>query len=741
MKSSIIILTYNQLDVATKPCIESLYKYTDVKDFELIVVDNNSNDGTQEYLKELKSNYDNVKIILNEENKGFPAGNNQGIKVADGEFIVLLNNDTLLTPNWLNSLIKKFDIDERAGLVGPISNSVGNEQCVYLENLAEYNYLNITEEYVKKHKNTYFETKLLGFFCVAIKKEVIEKIGYLEEAFTTGTYEDNDFCLRAQKNGYKLLIAEDSFVYHKGSISFKTLPSSEFNELVNKNKEIFYSKHNIQFSYIDNLSPIWKRIKKELINFNLKEQNPDIITERILNRLNSFENIFFNFKQYEQGLTHSIKTLEFKIEELEKEIKRLKKPKLQDLISMFPLIGPVYSIFRKFFKDLKIARKEFFKKLEQSRYNKKHLLQLNEILSKNKYKGIIIYPPTLDWNIPLFQRPQHIALQLARKGYLFFFCTNNDHYDKVDGFQEVETNLYLTDRFDLLIKKLNKGNLLFHAANPFYSLEDLKDWKKRGFDIIYDYVDEIDEDIIGKSNLVINRHLSVDENILDLILTTATKLYNEMNQRFNNTKVLLNQNAVEYEHFQVTKMPENCPEDIEILLQENKPIIGYYGALAKWIDYDLLVTLADKRSEYNIVLIGWNYDGSLVYTKERENIKYLGVKEYSELPKYGIWFDIGIIPFKEGNIAQATSPLKLFEYMAMKKPVVVTRDLLECIKFDGIFVAQNKYDFIEKVDEALKVKNDPKYIEILDNQAQENTWIKRAEDIDEYLNKKALGVK
>lgn len=214
-----------------------------------------------------------------------------------------------------------------------------------------------------------------------------------------------------------------------------------------------------------------------------------------------------------------------------------------------------------------------------------------------------------------------------------------------------------------------------------------------------------------------------------------------MNQRFNNTKVLLNQNAVEYEHFQVTKMPENCPEDIEILLQENKPIIGYYGALAKWIDYDLLVTLADKRSEYNIVLIGWNYDGSLVYTKERENIKYLGVKEYSELPKYGIWFDIGIIPFKEGNIAQATSPLKLFEYMAMKKPVVVTRDLLECIKFDGIFVAQNKYDFIEKVDEALKVKNDPKYIEILDNQAQENTWIKRAEDIDEYLNKKALGVK
>ena len=90
MKLSIITLTYNKLKY-TKKYVESLFKYT--KDFELIIVDNGSTDGTREYLKSL----DNIKLILNDENVGFSKGNNQGLEIAEGEYIAFLNNDISLS--------------------------------------------------------------------------------------------------------------------------------------------------------------------------------------------------------------------------------------------------------------------------------------------------------------------------------------------------------------------------------------------------------------------------------------------------------------------------------------------------------------------------------------------------------------------------------------------------------------------------------------------------------------------
>ena len=104
--TSIVVLTYNQLEDCTKSCIESIYKYTDIKDFELIVVDNDSQDGTPEYLKSIEPNYSNISIILNDTNKGYSAGNNDGIKVSKGEYVILLNNDTLVSEDWLEQILK-----------------------------------------------------------------------------------------------------------------------------------------------------------------------------------------------------------------------------------------------------------------------------------------------------------------------------------------------------------------------------------------------------------------------------------------------------------------------------------------------------------------------------------------------------------------------------------------------------------------------------------------------------------
>ena len=99
--TSIILLTYNKLEY-TKICIESIRKFTPKGKYEIIVVDNNSNDGTLDWLKE----QDDLKVIYNDYNAGFPKGCNQGIKISRGDSILLLNNDTVVTPNWLNVLDK-----------------------------------------------------------------------------------------------------------------------------------------------------------------------------------------------------------------------------------------------------------------------------------------------------------------------------------------------------------------------------------------------------------------------------------------------------------------------------------------------------------------------------------------------------------------------------------------------------------------------------------------------------------
>src|SRR5262249_9418047 len=126
--TSIVILTHNQLPF-TRACIDSIRLLTD-EAYELVFVDNGSTDGTPEYLKALSASDDRVTVILNSDNRGFPAGCNQGIKASRGTQVLLLNNDTVATTGWLARMLRTLHADPKVGLVGPSSNRVSGEQQV-----------------------------------------------------------------------------------------------------------------------------------------------------------------------------------------------------------------------------------------------------------------------------------------------------------------------------------------------------------------------------------------------------------------------------------------------------------------------------------------------------------------------------------------------------------------------------------------------------------------------------------
>ncbi len=244
-KASIIIVTYNNLDL-TKLCIESVYGRTIHPNYEVILVDNGSTDRTPDYLGQINVSYPNSKVILNERNEGFARANNQGLAVASGEFIVLLNNDTVVTRGWLTKLLRHLE-DSKVGMVGPVTNWAGNEAKIDVEYEALEEMEAFAERYTAEHEGIAFELKVLAMFCVAMRRGLIEEVGPLDEQFEIGMFEDDDYALRVKSKGYRILCAEDVFVHHVGKAAFSTLREQEYQRVFKENKKRFEEKWQIKW--------------------------------------------------------------------------------------------------------------------------------------------------------------------------------------------------------------------------------------------------------------------------------------------------------------------------------------------------------------------------------------------------------------------------------------------------------------------------------------------------------------
>ena len=242
---SIIILTRNQIEY-TQKCIASILKHTQ-RPFELIIVDNGSTDGTVEYLESeafTGKTSGRIKIIKNKTNHGFAAGNNQGMAIAKGDYFLLMNNDIVVTADWIEQLVDCVEQRPEIGIVGPRSNCVSGPQIVEnvsydtqslqgLESFAE----GFAQQYVGQAQQV---LRVVGF-CMLIKHAVIEKIGGMDDRYGLGNFEDDDFSLRAAIAGFESWIAMDCFIHHFGSRTFVG-EKIDYRASLLKNWDIFKTK-------------------------------------------------------------------------------------------------------------------------------------------------------------------------------------------------------------------------------------------------------------------------------------------------------------------------------------------------------------------------------------------------------------------------------------------------------------------------------------------------------------------
>lgn len=240
-KVSVIVLTYNNLDL-TKACLNSIEKFTNYPNLEVILVDNASTDGTPEFLRDYASTREHVIVCLNEENLGFSGGNNVGLKVATGEYLVILNNDTYVTEGWVHGLLKVLRRNNKFGLVGPVTRNIGNEAKINIDYIDMDDMASKARQYTLAHTGDYMSVRTAAFFCVMFSRNVFEKVGFMDENFGVGFFEDDDYCNRVRQAGYEIAIVDDVFIHHHLSASFDKLKVKAKQALMNKNKEIYEVK-------------------------------------------------------------------------------------------------------------------------------------------------------------------------------------------------------------------------------------------------------------------------------------------------------------------------------------------------------------------------------------------------------------------------------------------------------------------------------------------------------------------
>jgi ATP-binding cassette, subfamily B, bacterial len=248
VEASVIVVVHNSL-ACTRMCLESVLGSAGPR-VELIVVDNASTDGTPAFLRRLAELDSRVRVVRSDSNAGFATAANMGLAASKRPLLVLLNNDTIVAPGWLAALGRHL-VDPAVGAVGPVTNRIGNEAELPAAEAAYTTYgefVDAAATRLVRHAGKSFPIPMLALFCTAFRRDVVDRIGPLDEGFGLGTFEDDDYAMRLRRAGFRLVCADDVLVHHFGEGTIGELaPDGTYGQLFETNRRRFEKKWNVEW--------------------------------------------------------------------------------------------------------------------------------------------------------------------------------------------------------------------------------------------------------------------------------------------------------------------------------------------------------------------------------------------------------------------------------------------------------------------------------------------------------------
>lgn len=358
--------------------------------------------------------------------------------------------------------------------------------------------------------------------------------------------------------------------------------------------------------------------------------------------------------------------------------------------------------------------------------------RLEQLIQQVQHKKVVLIPPTADWRDPVQHRAHHFAHAFARAGYLTFFMTPNERFDRYsEGFHQISSHLYITNVPMRTFRQLKKPILLFNHPTVVNGVMELN-----SPEVIYDFRDYPGEVRSGSNVDAYTEHahhfLYSGASLViasdDLLLGSA---------RRQRPDTVYCPDGIDYSYFgSVIYRQGLVPEDISAIVFSRKPIIGYYGTFASWFDYELLQRVAEMRPEYQFLLIGPDIDGSLQASglAKLANVAYLGAKPYEDVASYLPFIDVGVIPFMVNERTISAFPLKMYEYMAAGRPVVST-ELPKCAQHPYVHTARNAKQFSVQLEEALRLSADSRFCFKLREYAKAQSWDARVTFVLDMLRR------
>ena len=245
---SVLVVTHGNLAL-TRLCLCSIQRAASALPFEVVVVDNASTDGTPAYLHEVSAaKILPVTIVTNPDNRGFAAANNQAARLARGEILVLLNNDTVVPPGWLDGLVAHLDRNPSIGVVGPVTNSCGNEAAIATTYTDLGQMLAYAAGHMRAHAGELRDIEMLTLFCAALRRTVWDEVGGLDEQYRVGMFEDDDLAMAVRALGKRVALAADVFVHHYGGAAFGALSPRSYLRIWWENRRRFEAKWKVRWN-------------------------------------------------------------------------------------------------------------------------------------------------------------------------------------------------------------------------------------------------------------------------------------------------------------------------------------------------------------------------------------------------------------------------------------------------------------------------------------------------------------
>lgn len=342
-------------------------------------------------------------------------------------------------------------------------------------------------------------------------------------------------------------------------------------------------------------------------------------------------------------------------------------------------------------------------------------------------RGVVVFLPSIGWRVALFQRPHHLARTLARRGFVVVFDCSNA-IDPVRGLREIEPNLFLYRGAPDALHALPSPWLWtlpynVHLASGYPS----------GARVVYDWLDELAV-FADRDPLLISRNHDHALREADLVLCVARVLHDEARRRRPDAVYL--PNAVDAARFMAPAAPPSDPQFARFVAGASG-VAGYYGAIARWMDFGLLHDAARRRPWWRFVLIGPVYDEAGrrgLASLSEPNVLWLGPRPYESLPGYLSAFDVALIPFVVDEITRATSPLKLYEYLAAGKPVVTT-PMPECLAHPEVLTATDGASLAAALPTARAQACDPAFVESMRRVVESNSWERRLDVLAPLLTR------